>query len=212
MYNNDHGKQCLWILLLVALVITVLVASATTLVPMSFANLAQRSTAIVRVRCLSTQSVWADGEIWTDTRFEILRQEKTDAFGTDQVQSGVAGVASENGGAAIGPAHTITLRQMGGAIGGLHSHVADVPEFHTGEEAYLFLWRRAGEPYRVLGWSQGTFRVSRDTRTGAERVTQDSALASFHPETREFQTSGVRNLPVATFEEKLRQAVNAGKN
>jgi len=107
---------------------------------------------------------------------------------------------------------TITVRQLGGSVGGLHAQVDDVPQFHAGEEVYLFLWRRAGEPYSVLGWTQGTFRVTRDARTGAAgaaRVTQDSATAAFHGEAREFQSRGVQNLPLAAFEEKLRATIAA---
>jgi hypothetical protein len=214
--NNDHGKHCLWILLLVALVLTALVASATTLVPMSFESLAQQATAIVRVRCVGAQSVWADGEIWTDTRFAVLQQEKPDAFGADQFEmsspAAAPGISMRPGtGTRPGAAASVsrfTLRQMGGSIGGVHSHVDDVPQFNPGEEVYLFLWRRAGEPYRVLGWTQGTFRVARDARTRTARVTQDSAASVFHSESREFQSSGIRNLPLAAFEERLHSALS----
>lgn len=74
-------------------------------------------------------------------------------------------------------------------------------------EAYLFLWGREGEPLRVLGWSQGTFRISHDPRTGIERVTQDSAAPLFDPRTRQFRHGGIRNLPVAIFQLKLRKAL-----
>ena len=85
-----------------------------------------------------------------------------------------------------------------------------VPEFRAGEEVYVFLWGREGEPHRVLGWSQGTFRIARDARTGAEIVTQDSAAAPvFDPRTHEFRRSGIRNLPVASFQMKLRKALEA---
>ena len=56
MYN-ENGKRCLWILLLGALVLTALVASATTLAPLSFQELTRQATAIMRVRCLGTHSV-----------------------------------------------------------------------------------------------------------------------------------------------------------
>jgi hypothetical protein len=91
----------------------------------------------------------------------------------------------------------------------MHSRVEGIPEFKPGEEAYLFLWRRSGEPYRVLGWAQGTFRVLRDQRSGAARVTQDSAVAVFHGEEREFLASGIRNMPLSTFQQKLRRSLNA---
>ena len=99
---------------------------------------------------------------------------------------------------------------LGGVVGPLHSHVEGVPTFRAGEEAYLFLWGREGEPYRVLGWTQGTFRIARDERTGIETVTQDSAVAPlFDPRTRKFRHGGIRNLPVAVFQLKLRKALQS---
>jgi hypothetical protein len=57
-------------------VLAVVAASATTLVRLSFDELAQRATAITRVRCLGSASVWRNGEIWTDTEFEVLEISK----------------------------------------------------------------------------------------------------------------------------------------
>jgi len=209
--HNENGKRCLWILLLGALVLTALVASATTLVPLSFQELTRQATSIVRVRCLGTHSLRTDGEIWTDTRFEILQTEKTDIYGSDQLQNAAPSSAERTVGRDAGSAQnaTITLRQLGGSIDGVRAHVEYVPQFHAGEEVYLFLWRRAGVPYRVLGWAQGTFRVARDVGTGVARVTQDSAVASFHADTRQFQTKGVRNLSLSAFQEKLSGALAA---
>src|SRR5271155_4627983 len=191
--RSANSKQLLWILLLIALLLTAIVASATTLQPMSFARLTREATAIAHVRCVSVQSLWADGEIWTDSRFVVLQQEKPDSYGPDQLHSASLTPASESAAQGGNPssAASITVRLLGGSVGDLHSQVDDVPVFQPGEEAYLFLWRHAGEPYRVLGWTQGTFRVLRDERTGAARVSQDSALAAFHGESREYQSSGI---------------------
>ena len=168
-------RRFLWILFLAALTLLAVVASATTLSRLRFEELAQQATDVARLRCLSAEARWENGEIWTDTRFEV-----------------------------------VTIRTVGGTIGGLHSRVEGVPEFRAGEEAYVFLWSREGEPHRILGWSQGTFRIARDARTGAEIVTQDSAAAPvFDPRTHEFRRSGIRNLPVASFQMKLRKALEA---
>lgn len=71
---------------------------------------------------------------------------------------------------------------------------------------YLFLWGGKGQPLRVLGWSQGTFRIARDARTGTENVTQDSATAPvFDPQARRFVHDGIRNLPINLFQMKLRR-------
>ena len=177
-------RRFLWILFLGVLVLLAIVAGATTLSRLKLDDLAQQSTAVARLRCLRTASLWNNGEIWTDTKFEVLQSEK----------------------GAL-PA-TVTVRVIGGKVGHLHSQVDEVPAFRAGEEVYLFLWARDGEPYQVLGWSQGTFRIARDARSGLEVVTQDSASAPiFDPETRAFRRGGIRNLPMALFREKLHKAL-----
>jgi hypothetical protein len=180
-------RRFLWILFLAGIAVTMLLAAitnGTTLARLSFEELAHRASAVARVRCLSVQSIWDRNEIWTETQFEVLEREK-----------GLLG-------------GLLTVRMLGGSIGNLHSHVDGVPAFRPGEEVYLFLWGKAGEPYRVLGWSQGTFRIARDARTPSERVTQDSAtMPVYQPETHDFRRDGIRNLPVADFKLRLEKAL-----
>ena len=177
-------RQFLWILFLCALALLAVAASATTLSRLKLEDLAQESTAVARMRCLGASSQWDRGEIWTETRFEVLQTEK----------GALPGI--------------VTVRLLGGQVGHVHSHVDEVPLFRTGEEVYLFLWAPEGEPYQVLGWSQGTFRIARNPQSGLEMVTQDSASASiFDPHARAFRRGGIRNLPVAIFREKLHKAL-----
>src|SRR5258707_6420540 len=169
-------RRFLWILFLAGLALVAMAANATTLSRMRLEELENQAMAVARLRCLSAESRWENGEIWTETRFEIVELNKG-------LLPGV-----------------VSVRMLGGSIGNLHSRIEGVPAFRPGEEAYVFLWGRESEPYRVLGWSQGTFRIARDPQTGMERVTQDSAAAPiFDPRTRQFQHGGIRNLPVAIF-------------
>ncbi len=177
-------RRFLWILFLGGLALIAIAASATTLSRLKLEDLAQESTAVARLRCLGTTSQWEQGEIWTETRFEVVQPEK----------GALPGV--------------VTVRLLGGNVGHLHSRVEEVPAFHTGEEVYLFLWGHDGEPYQVLGWSQGTFRIKRNPQSGLENVTQDSASAAiFDPHARTFRRGGIRNLPVAIFRERLHKAL-----
>jgi len=177
-------RRFLWILFLAGLALLAVVANATTLSRLRFEELANQATAIARVRCIGAETRWQDAEIWTETRFETVEVNKGLLPGM------------------------VNIRMLGGSLGNLHSRVDGVPTFRPGEEAYLFLWGHEGEPFRVLGWSQGTFRIARDPRTGVERVTQDSAAAPmFDPRTRQFRHGGIRNLPVAIFQLKLRKAL-----
>ena len=180
-------RRFLWICLLAGLVLLALTAAfanGTTLARLRFEDLAQQSTAVARLRCLASEFRWERGEVWTETRFEVLELNKGLLPGL------------------------VTVRTIGGTSGHLHSHVDGVPVFRAGEEVYLFLWERSGEPYRVLGWAQGTFRIARNTDSGVETVTQDSAMAPiFDPRTRSFRHGGIRNLPVGIFQLKLRKAL-----
>lgn len=185
-------RKFLWILFLAGLgmlALGALAANATTLVHVPFNELVRESTAVARLRCLGSESRWDGREIWTESRFEVLELNKG-------VLPGL-----------------VTVRMVGGHFGHLHSRVDSVPVFRAGEEVYLFLWSRSGsEPYSVLGWSQGTFRIARNREAGVETVTQDSATASiFDPGTREFRRAGVRNLAVALFRAKLRKAMEEKK-
>ena len=133
-------RRFLWILFLAALGLLAIAANATTLSRLRFEELAGQATAVARLRCLGVQSRWENGEIWTETRFETLELNKG-------LLPGV-----------------VSVRMLGGSVGNLHSRIEGVPAFRPGEEAYIFLWGHEGEPFRVLGWSQGTFRIRRDAR------------------------------------------------
>jgi hypothetical protein len=176
-------RRFLWVLFFVGLALAAVVANATTLARLSFEDLARQSMAIARLRCIGSESRLEGGEIWTETRFEVVERHK--------------GMLPQ----------TVTVRMVGGRTGNYHSRVDGVPTFRAGEEVYLFLWGRAGEPLRVLGWSQGTFRVTRDARTGRECVTQESGSGKFDPQTRTFRADGIRAMELPAFREKLQQAV-----
>jgi hypothetical protein len=185
--NYVQRRRFLWVLFLTGLAIlalTAILTNATTLVRLPFNQLAQESTAIARLRCLASQSAWERGELWTETRFEVIERQKGLLPGL------------------------LTVRLLGGSDGNLHSHVDGVPMFRTGEEVYLFLWSRNGEPYLVLGWSQGTFRIARNGITGTETITQESATELvFDPPKREFRQYGIRNVPMPLFQAKLKKAL-----
>jgi hypothetical protein len=184
--NFLEPRRIRWILFWggLALLAIAPATKATTLVRLQFAQLAQESTAVARLRCLGSESLWQGGEIWTETRFEVLELEK--------------GLLPR----------LVTIHMVGGRAGHLHSRVDGVPAFRPGEEVYLFLWGREGQAFSVMGWSQGTFRITRNARTGAETVTQDSAATPvFDPQTQEFRREGVRNLPLTIFREKLRRTL-----
>ena len=138
----------------------------------SFINWCSIPRAIARVRCLRADTRMENGEIWTDTVFAVEQRDK---------------------GFLPTP---IVVRMPGGKFQHLHSHVDGVPEFLPGEEVYLFLTGQPGRQFRIVGWAQGTFRVRKNGRNGAETVTQDSAdVPVFDPQVNQFTKTGVKGLP-----------------
>jgi hypothetical protein len=159
-------------------------AHATTLARLSLDQLAAGSDAVARVRVSGGQSVWENGTIWTVT--------------TARVVETVMGDLPED----------ITLRLPGGRAGHLTVSVEGTPKFHAGDEAFVFLKESRAGGYTVAGWVEGTFRISRDPRTGVESVTQDSsAFAVFDVATRTFRTEGIRRMPVEEFRARVAAAV-----
>ncbi len=165
-------------------------AGATTLRRMSLDELTEASAAVVRARCVSNESRWADGRIWTFTEFEVVESLKGSV-----------------------PAR-VQVRLVGGRVGSLHSIVEGAPRFAAGEEAYLFLAPTAMGDWTVTGWTLGTFRLQRDKPAGRETVTQDAGgVTLFDPATRQFQAGAVRRMELHEFRRQVAEALqrNMGK-
>ena len=160
------------------------VARATTLARLSVEQLAAGSDAVARVRCVRSESRWENGSIWTVATVEIAETLKGNL-----------------------PAE-ITVHLPGGRVGHLTATVDGVPKFKSGDDAIVFLQRSSAGGFTVAGWVEGTFRISRDPRTGSETVTQDSsAFAVFDAATRAFRVEGIRRMPLAEFHARIAAAV-----
>lgn len=180
--SYQDRRHILWVLFLIGLALIAIAAQATTLVRLHFPDLVHYSYAVARVRTMRAQTHMENGEIWTDTSFRVLWQEK--------------GYLPEE----------IVVRQPGGKFQHLHSHVEGTPEFRPGEEVYLFLSGHPGRQFFIVGWTQGTFRIHRDLRSGGETVSQDSAeIPVFDPVSGSFTKTGVKNLPAEIFEQRVRR-------
>jgi hypothetical protein len=166
-----------------------LAVSAATLERMSVAKMTQAAQLVVRARCVANSTAWDSGEIWTFTSFAV-----EDAWK----------------GAPSGAAQQLTVRLLGGSMGNLTSTVSGVPRFRPGEEVILFLQTTARGDYSIVSWVQGTFRIHRDARSGAEIVVQDTAaFDTYDPATRQFDAEGIRNLPVGALRMRVQRALAA---
>jgi hypothetical protein len=157
---------------------------ATTLARLSLDRLAAGSDAVARVRCAGVESRWESASIWTVTTFDVVETMKGNLPGQ------------------------IAVRLPGGRVGHLTAAVDGTPKFSPGGEAVVFLERSRAGGFTVAGWVEGTFRISRDPRTGVETVTQDSsAFAVFDTATRTFRAEGIRRMPIEEFRARIAAAV-----
>lgn len=183
-------KACSWVAkICVVAGVCVLIGvpgRATTLMQMSVAQMARAAREIVRARCVENSVVWDTGELWTLTTFDIEESWR---------------------GAARGQ---ITVRLLGGQTDAVTSGIAGVPRFRPGEEVILFLEPTSRGDYSVVSWQQGTFRVRRDTHSGTENITQDTAsFETFDPATRHFAARGIAGMPLAEFRERVNESLAA---
>lgn len=173
--------------ILAALALAACVAAplySTTLAQLSLDQIASAATFIVRAKCISVESRWRDGEIWTVTTFHAEEIWKGDLPQEFQVW------------------------MLGGRISGIISYVPGTPRFHPGEEAVLFLESTRSGWLSITAWGEGTLRIRHDLLSGGSLVTQDTAiLPVFDPVTRRFRASGIRDWPL----EKLKARVLAAK-
>jgi len=159
---------------------------ATTLKRMSVADLSRVAHTVVRARSVANITRWEAGEIWTFTTFDV-----------EEVWKGSA------------PAQ-ITVRLLGGQAGNFTSTVSGVPRFSPGEELILFLERTPAQDFSIVSWMQGTFRIGRNRTTGEEIVTQDTAaFPVFDPAAHNFETAGIRKMPVSAFRSLVTASADA---
>jgi hypothetical protein len=178
---QTRTRTFLWLLPAILLVPAV---GATTLARLSLEQLAAGSDAVARVRCTSSESHWERASIWTVTTAEVVETLKGSL-----------------------PAE-IAVRLPGGRVGHLNAAIEGTPRFHPGDDVVVFLQRSTAGGFTVAGWVEGTFRIARDPRTGAESVTQDSsAFPVFDPASRAFLTEGIRRMPLAEFRTRLATAI-----
>ena len=124
-----------WLIVLPAL-------HATMVVPISVEELTRRASDVVEVTAVTSWSSWNPQHtlIYTYTQVQVTQNLK-------------------------GSSRTITVKQLGGTVGGVTQKVAGVRQFQTGERALLFLrLSDAGDGTRVVvGLMQGNFRIARSS-------------------------------------------------
>ena len=158
-------------------------AIATTLLRMSLQQMAASADLIVRGRCVSVESHWESGAIWTIADIDVTESLK-----------------------GASPLH-IRVRSPGGRVGHIVSNVDSTPRLRQGQDDVLFLQKNRLGDYSVTAWAEGMFHIRR-AADGQETVRQASSdIAVFDPATRRFQTDALRNLRLSDFRRQLASAL-----
>jgi hypothetical protein len=110
--------------------------SAATLQQLSFNDLVQKSTAIVRAKVTDSYADFRGKEIFTHWKLQIVEQLK--GRGTVEVMS------------------------PGGSARGYHESVLGTPQLIAGKEYLLFLWTSKSGATYLTGWGQGVFELSKN--------------------------------------------------
>jgi hypothetical protein len=165
-------------------ILSLTAVQATTLARLSLDQLAAGSDAVARVNFAGAESRWENGTIWTVTTVNVVETMKVN----------------------LPP--EILLRLPGGRVGHLTAKVDGTPKFNPGDDAVVFLKHTPAGGFTVAGWVEGTFRISRDPRTGNQTVTQDSsAFAVFDTATRTFRSEGIHRMPIDEFRSRIAVAI-----
>lgn len=157
---------------------------ATTLVEMSLEQMSEASTAIVRGRVVSQETLWnkQHTEIFTYTTLAV-----------ESVLKGQPGSA-------------VVVEQLGGTIGHLAEHVSGTVHFRADVSYVLFL-EPAGNTgrYLVVGMAEGAYRIYQDATTHQERVIRPLGNVFYGAPAGKKLTEGTA--PLNQFQEELSAAL-----
>ena len=125
-----------------ACLIFAVTALATTVIPPSFDELVSRAEMIFQGSVTGVRSEWT-GE---GAQRHIM------SYVTLKVEDAIKG----------NPGSTVTLRMLGGTVGGETMEVTDAPKFKVGERDILFVENNGTQFVPLVGIMHGRFRVKKD--------------------------------------------------
>jgi hypothetical protein len=171
------------LVLIVALVLYSLRASATVLVPADLGELAHDAGAIVRGRIAATETRWTGDRRAIETVVTV------------DVEESLKGSLGR----------TVQFVVPGGTLGRYRSILVGAPQFIVAERVVVFLgWRGPSYPY-LLGLGQGVFRIAADANRSGARVTPPPMIAPAAGAVRLVRGDVSRvPVPLAEFEQRVR--------
>src|SRR5262245_43860235 len=117
-------------------------ANATTVVPPTFDELADRADLVFVGKVVGSQAVW--GGAGTNQAIFTLVE-----FHTEEILKGTA-------------AESVSLRFLGGTVGGVTLEVVAVPKFNAGDRVVLFVEANGVQFCPLVGVYHGKFGVRKD--------------------------------------------------
>jgi len=171
-------------LLLCALCVCLpVVVRATVLIPIEFRELVAVASAIAHGRVSDVRGEWTDGRRSVETVVTI----------------DVSDYLKGN----LGP--TLTIHVPGGRVGRYRTVFVGAPEFRVGDEVVLFL-----SASRIVGLSQGAFRVVPDSQSGRPVVVAPIVMSMTGDVPEAVVRGDSRRKPVAldTFRDVVRQVIS----
>jgi len=160
---------------------------ATTVIPPSFDELVSRAQMIFQGSVTDVRSEWT-GE---GAQRHIM------SYVTLKVEDAIKG----------NPGSTVTLRMLGGTVGGETMEVADAPKFKVGDRDILFVENNGTQFVPLVGIMHGRFRVEKDT-TGQDAVfTNEGSPLSDVTQLGKSEKAASAGRPIS--KQEFRQAIQA---
>lgn len=162
-------------------------AGAVTVAPLSFEQLVRQSSSVVYARVIDVRGQWSD-----DRR-------RIDSLVTVEVIKGLKGATAAE----------VTVTVPGGQVGRYVNVMPGAPAFVRGDLAVLFLTARGPRLPVPTGFTQGIYRVQRDSSSGAALVAPPAVEPAGAPIVR----GDRRRQPVslAAFEQAVRAAQDSAR-
>jgi len=159
----------------------------TTVIPPSFDELVSRAQMIFQGSVTDVRSEWT-GE---GAQRHIM------SYVTLKVEDAIKG----------NPGSTVTLRMLGGTVGGETMEVADAPKFKVGDRDILFVENNGTQFVPLVGIMHGRFRVEKDT-TGQDAVfTNEGSPLSDVTQLGKSEKAASAGRPIS--KQEFRQAIQA---
>jgi hypothetical protein len=102
----------------------------------------------------------------------------------------------------------VKLEFPGGKIGDVQMKVAGIPEFQVGQEYVLFVSGDQSRICPVVGWSEGSLKVDRQTSAAGKINVSSTAGGVLESADARSRASGPRSIDLPEFESRLRARID----